>query len=110
MQAKPESRKSERFGHDYIIKFGDDLSPTPYYAVSSNLSETGMYFKSAFELYPGAHLHIRIDDYTFVHNQVSAKVVWCKKIENSNSFRYGVGVEFLKSEKNFGLKAPPNST
>jgi hypothetical protein len=38
-------------------------------------------------------------------NKVSAKVVWCKKIENSDKLRYGVGVEFLQVEKNFGLKA-----
>jgi hypothetical protein len=107
MQAKPEFRKSERFSQDYIIKFGEDLSLSPYYAVSCNLSETGMYFKSVFELNPGAHLLIRIDDYISVQNQISAKVVWCKKIENSNSFRYGVGVEFLKSEKIFSLKAAP---
>jgi hypothetical protein len=107
MQVRPEFRKSERFRHNYIIKFGADLSLSPYYAVSSNLSETGMYFKSAFELYPGARLHIIIDDYTSVQNQFFAKVVWCKKIENSNSFRYGVGVEFLRSENNFGLKTSP---
>jgi len=33
--------------------------------------------------------------------------VWRKKIENSNSFRYRVGVEIHKSEKNFGLKTSP---
>jgi Tfp pilus assembly protein PilZ len=38
-------------------------------------------------------------------NQVPAKVVWCKKLENTTSFRYGVGVEFLKSGKNVGSKA-----
>jgi hypothetical protein len=107
MQAKPEFRKSERFGHDYIIKFGDDLVLSPYYAVSSNLSETGMYFKTLFELYPGARLLIKIDDYTLAQNQVSAKVVWCKKLESNAIFRYGVGVEFLKLENNFGLKASP---
>jgi Tfp pilus assembly protein PilZ len=110
MQAKPEFRKSERFGHDYIIKFGEDLSLSPYYAVSCNLSETGMYFKSLFEFYPGAHLFIKIDDYTLAQNQVSAKVVWCKELKNTTIFRYGVGVEFLKPDKNSGLKSsPPNS-
>jgi len=53
MQAKPEFRKSERFGHEYIINFGDDGTLSPYYALSQNLSETGMHFKSLFELYPG---------------------------------------------------------
>lgn len=66
-----------------------------------------MHFKSLFKLYPGAHIFIRIDDYTLDQNQVSAKVVWCKKIENSNSLRYRVGVEYVNSEKNFGLKASP---
>jgi len=44
MQAKPEFRKSERFSQDYIIKLGEDLSLSPYYAVSCDLSETGMHF------------------------------------------------------------------
>jgi hypothetical protein len=105
MQAKPEFKRSERFGHESIIKLEDDLTLSPYYAVSYNLSETGMYFRSLFELYPGAHILIRIDDYTLSQNKVPAKVVWCKKLENTTSFRYGVGVEFLQLEKNFGLKA-----
>jgi Tfp pilus assembly protein PilZ len=102
MQANPEFRKSERFGHESIIKLEDDLMLSPYYAVSYNLSETGMYFRSLFELYSGAHIIIRIDDYELSQNKVPAKVVWCKKLENTNSFRYGVGVEFLQSEKTFG--------
>jgi hypothetical protein len=105
MQAKPESRRSERFGHECIVKLGDDQTLSPYYAVSYNLSETGMYFKSLFEMYPGAHIRIRIDDYELSRNQVLAKVVWCIKLENTATFRYGVGVEFLQLEKNFSLKA-----
>jgi hypothetical protein len=110
MQAKPEFRKSERFGHECIINFGDDGTLSPYYALSQNLSETGMHFKSLFELYPGAHILIRIDDYTSSRNQVLAKIVWCKKIENADRFRYSVGVEFLQLEKNFGLLASLPST
>ena len=106
MQAKPEFRKSERFGHESIIMLGDDHALSPYYAVSYNLSETGMYFKSLFELHPGAQIHIRIDDYSLSRNQVPSKVVWCKKLENTATFRYGVGVEFLLLEKNVGLTAP----
>ena len=105
MQAKPEFRKSERFGHEYIIKLEDDLTLSPYYAVSYNLSETGMCFKSLFELYPGAHILIRIDDYTLSRNKVPARVVWCKKLENGTTFRFSVGVEFLQLEESFGLKA-----
>jgi Tfp pilus assembly protein PilZ len=105
MQAQSEFRRSRRLGHECIIKLEDDQTLSPYYAVSYNLSETGMYFKSLFELYPGAHILIRIDDYFSSQNQVPAKVVWCKKLENTTSFRYGVGVEFLKSEKNVGLYA-----
>jgi Tfp pilus assembly protein PilZ len=105
MQAQPEFRRSGRLGHECIIKLEDDQTLSPYYAVSYNLSLTGMYFKSLFELYPGAHILIRIDDYSLSQNQVPAKVVWCKKLENTTSFRYGVGVEFLKSEKNVGSKA-----
>jgi hypothetical protein len=105
MQAKPEFRKSERFGHECIVKLGDEQELSPYYAVSYNLSETGMYFKSLFELHPGAHILVRIDDYELSWNQVPAKVVWCKKLETAATFRYGVGVEFLQSEKSAGLKA-----
>jgi Tfp pilus assembly protein PilZ len=104
MQAIPETRRSDRFGHEYIIKLEDDRALSPYYAVSYNLSETGMYFKSLFELYPGVHIFIRLDDYTLGRNQVPAKVVWCKKLEDTDRFRYGVGVEFLKLEGNSGLK------
>jgi Tfp pilus assembly protein PilZ len=102
MQAKPEVRKSDRFSHESIIKYGDELTLSPYYAVSYNFSETGMYFKSLFELHPGVHILIRLDDYSLSQNKVPAKVVWCKNIENAATFRYGVGVEFLQSEKNFG--------
>ena len=105
MQAQPEFRRSGRHGHECIIKLEDDQALSPYYAVSQNLSETGMYFKSLFELYPGAHILIRIDEYSLSQNQVPAKVVWCTKLKNTTSFRYGVGVEFLKSEKNMGSKA-----
>jgi hypothetical protein len=92
MQAKPEVRKSDRFSHESIIKYGDELTLSPYYAVSYNFSETGMYFKSLFEMYPGVHILIRIDDYSLSQNKVPAKVVWCKNIENAATFRYGVGV------------------
>jgi len=105
MQAQPEFRRSRRLGHECIIKLEDDKTLSPYYAVSHNLSETGMYFKSLFELYPGTHILIRIDDYSLSQNQIPAKVVWCKKLKNTTTFRYGVGVEFLHLEKNVGSKA-----
>lgn len=105
MQAQPEFRRSGRLGYECIIKLEDDQTLSPYYAVSHNLSETGMYFKSLFELYPGTHILIRIDDYSLSQNQVPAKVVWCKKLKSTTSFRYGVGVEFLQLEKNVGSKA-----
>jgi hypothetical protein len=106
MLAEPEFKRSERISHESIIKIEDGLTLSPYYAVSYNLSETGMYFKSLFEMYPGTRILIRIDDYSLSGNQVSAKVVWCKDLKNTTSFRYGVGVEFFQSEKNFCLKAP----
>ena len=105
MKAQPEFRKSERSGHESIIQLEDDLTLSPYYAVSYNLSEAGMYFKSLFELYPGARIRIRIDDYTFGQNPVPAKVVWCKKLKNQAIFRYGVGVKFLQAVNHSGLKA-----
>jgi len=105
MQAQPEFRRSGRHGHECIIKLEDDQTLSPYYAVSQNLSETGMYFKSLFELHPGAHILVRIDDYTLDQNIVAAKVVWCKKLKNTTSFRYGVGAQFLQLEKKVGSKA-----
>jgi hypothetical protein len=105
MQAQPEFRKSERFCHESIIKLEDDLTLSPYYAVSYNLSETGMNFKSLFELYGGARIRIRIDDYTLCQNPIIAKVVWCKELKNQTVFRYGVGVEFLNPVIHFGSKA-----
>jgi Tfp pilus assembly protein PilZ len=115
MLAQPEFRRSGRISHECIIKLEDDLTLSPYYAVSYNLSETGMYFKSLFELHPGAHILVRIDDYISDQKLVAAKVVWCKNLGTSAGFRYGVGVEFLKTEKNVGLYAslpiaPPMKT
>ena len=40
MQAKPEFRKSERFGHECIVKLGDDQALSPYYAVLYNPTES----------------------------------------------------------------------
>jgi hypothetical protein len=91
-----ESRRSERLGHESIIKFGADLTLSPYYAVSQNLSDTGMYFKSLFELHPGSLIRIAIKDYLSRQDQVQAKVVWCRKLDNSTTFSYGIGVEFLQ--------------
>ncbi len=100
MQTKPEYRRSERFPHEYIIQLGEDLALSPYYAVSRNLSETGMYFKSLFELHPGAQIRIVINDYISIQNHVPAKVVWCKKLEGTATFHFGVGVEFLQAQAN----------
>lgn len=106
---KPEFRKSERFGHEYIIKLGAERTLSPHYVVSYNLSETGMYIKSLFELYPGSQILIGIDDYSSSRNQVPAKVVWCRRIGNGAALRYGVGVEFLQPQKMIGLKASPQA-
>jgi len=103
MRAKPGFRRSERFGHESML--GEDQDLSPCYALSDNLSEAGMCLKSLFELHPGTHILIRIDDDELDRNQVPARVVWCKKVENSTLFHNRVGVEFFRSEKNFGLKA-----
>jgi hypothetical protein len=110
MQAKPELRKSERFGHKFIIKLEDNQAVSPHYAVSYNLSEKGMFFKSLFELLPGVRISIRIDDYTLSRNQIPAKVVWCAHLEDNDNFQYGVGVEFLRLEKNLGPGASRQSS
>ena len=105
MQAQPEFRKSNRFSYKFIIKLEDDLTLSPYYALSHNISEAGIYFKSLFEMHPGARIRIRIDDDTFGRNPVPAKVIWCNELKNQTSFRYGVGVEFLQPVSHFGAMA-----
>lgn len=96
MQAQPECRKSKRFSHKCIIRLGDDRTLPPYYAVSNNLSEKGMCFKSLSEMHPGEQILFKIDDYTSSRDQVPAEVVWCKKIENTATFCFGVGVKFMQ--------------
>jgi len=105
MQAKTEFRKNERFGHQSIIKLEDGLTLSPYFAVSQNLSEAGMYFKSLFEFYPGTQIRIIFDDYTLGH-PVPAKVVWVKKLKDEAILGFGVGVEFLQLEKNVASRVP----
>lgn len=104
MKIRAEFRKNERFTNQSIIKLEDGLTLSPYFAVSQNLSEAGMYFKSLFEFYPGARIRIRFDDYTLGH-PVPAKVVWCNKLKGEATFGYGVGVEFLQLEKNVASRA-----
>lgn len=104
MLAQKECRRSERFGHKSIIKLEDELTLSPYFAVSYNLSDAGMYFKSLFKLYPGERILIRIDDYTFGPNPVRAIVVWCNELKNDTAFNYGIGVKFLQSLNQSGSK------
>ena len=110
MQVKLEQRRNERFGHEYIIMLGAERTLSPHYVVSYNLSETGMYFKSIFELHPGTQILIGIDDYTSCRNQIQAKVMWCKEFENGTALRYAVGVQFLQPQKTIGAKAFPPFT
>ncbi len=100
MQIIAEFRKNERFGNKSIIKLEDGLTLSPYFAVSQNLSEAGMYFKSLFEFYPGARIRIRFEDNT-LGQPVPTKVVWCNKLKGETTFGYGVGGEFLQLERNF---------
>lgn len=39
------------------------------------------------------------------HSQAPARVVWCKELKNTNTFRYGVGVEFLQAPISAGSTA-----
>ena len=79
------------------------MTLSPYFAVTQNLSEAGMYFKSLFEFYPGARIRIRFEDYTLGH-PVPAKIVWCNKLKGEATFGYGVGVEFLQLEKHVATR------
>ena len=53
-------------------------------------------------MHPGAQIRIIINDRISSHSQVPARVVWCKKLEGTATFRYGVGVEFLQAQINSG--------
>lgn len=105
MASQPEYRKMGRFYHESIIMIEDDSTKIPYYAVSTNFSGTGMVFRSLFEIYPGAQIFIRIDDYESSRTPISAKVVWCNKLKSQDSFRYGVGVKFLPKVNPSGSEA-----
>ena len=48
---------------------------SPNYAVAFNLSETGMYFKSLFEMVPGTQTWILINDSISRQNHAQARVV-----------------------------------
>ena len=109
VKIRTEFRKNERSINGFIIKLEDGLTLSPYFAVSQNLSEAGMYFKSLFEFYPGAYIRIRFDDYKSGH-PVCAKIVWCNKLKGETTFGYGVGVKFFQLEKNVGSRASPPIT
>lgn len=105
MATQPEYRKMARFYHESIIMIEDDSTKIPYYAVSNNVSGTGMVFKSLFEINPGAQIFIRIDDYASSRTPIPAKVVWCNKLKSQDGFRYGVGVKFLPKANPSGSRA-----
>lgn len=106
MPAQSEFRKSERFMHKSIVKLEDNLTLSPHYAVSNNLSESGMCFKSIFEFFPGTQILVRIEDYAPNETPVAANVVWCKKLNGQSNFSYEAGVEFLKPIARLGSKKP----
>jgi hypothetical protein len=106
MLKQPEFRKNKRFIRKSIIKLEDDLTLSPHFAVSHNLSGSGMCFKSIFEFFPGARILVRIEDYTPKKNPLPAKVVWCNELKEQSTFCYEVGVEFLKPIDHIGSKEP----
>lgn len=103
MQGNCDSRKSARINRECLIMLGDGHEPTPYYAVSKNVSAGGMYFKSLFELHKGACVHVCIDDYSMHRRRVKARVVWCNKLDNTKRFQFGVGVAFLEPREDVGM-------
>ncbi len=104
MQTKPEFRRGERVRHEYIITIWEDLTLSPNYAVALNLNETGLHFKSLFEMVPGTPIWILMNDSISRQKMVPARVVWCKGLDNSAAFRYGGGVEFLQAQTEPDLK------
>lgn len=87
--------------------FGDGLGASPFYAVSTNLSERGMHFKSQFELLQGAQVFIGIEGYTMSLKQVPARVVWCDRLNDSKCFTFSIGLEFLNPLKDVSMKDSP---
>ena len=107
MNVQPQLRKCDRIGHEAFIKFEDRLTLSSSFAVSYNLSETGLYFESLFKVHPGVLIHIRIDNHPSSQISVPAVVVWCNKLKNMTDFKYGVGVRFLQTVDHIGVKALP---
>jgi hypothetical protein len=105
MATQPEYRKIGRFDYETIIMIEDGLARLPYYAVSDNFSDTGMVFRSLFEIKPGAQIFIRVDDYASSRNPIPVKVVWCNKFKGQSGFPYAVGVEFLPQANPYGSGA-----
>ena len=97
MSSQIELRKSERIRHESIIMLRDDDFRFLFYAVMYNVSRSGMYFKSLFELQAGNHINIKFDDPPpiDIRNTCRARVVWCRELDDRNIFRYESGLEFL---------------
>ena len=97
MEAQIELRRNERVQHESIIMLEDGDFGFLFYAVMYNVSRSGMYFKSLFELQAGNDINIKFDDPPpiYIRNTCRARVVWCRELDDRNIFRYEFGLEFL---------------
>ena len=89
-------RKSNRFRHESIVRIEDDSSRYPFFALMYNASKAGIYVKSLYGLECGIQINIKIEKPPFnsAPENCSAKVVWCRALVESSSFRYGVGLAY----------------
>ena len=96
MDTQVEFRNSERFRHESLIMLEDRSFGYPSFAVMCNVSKTGMYFESVFELQPGTNINIKIDEPSpkTSQNFCCAQVIWCEELEDNSNFRYGIGVKY----------------
>jgi hypothetical protein len=93
-------RRNVRHPIDTSIVFTDVKGPNKYKHVKMyNFNENGIYFESDCELIPGTEIIIEVSNYFPGPSTLDgkdlfrAKVRWCNKVENSNSF--AIGTEIL---------------
>ncbi len=103
MDANTPQRNFSRNYTELPIMFADYHSRSFSDAKMFNKSVDGMYFELDYALQPGFNISIKkvndtpdMDYDPEAYKTCRAKVIWCKKIDDMNTSRYGVGVQFFK--------------
>ena len=83
------------------IMYTDYDTEKYHHAKIYNSSLGGMYFESDHSLQPESDIYIKMINYApdapgpEAYRTYRAKVKWCKKIDKSISYRYGIGIEHM---------------